>query len=353
MIDEDYFKELYSNSVLKHVTLGFFFTGVLLGLAFESGIIWYEKSGYHRYRTAINQLFAFVSWIVIAYIVLVFIPEGVRYIAGPLDSTLCDIHNFLKNWICASLLLTFDSIIVLRYIFIFKVNNFAVINDDFVTLLLQMSIAIIGFWVSLVNRLSIGKMSLNYFLCSGKNPELELSEIRRKTENGTLEAMRNATDTTDAASKKLDTTSLIALVSFFIHIAMFAKIFLYQRKVEKEKQNVQLGRMEPDLKSTTESNKSVGLKRGNPKIMADLLTHVLIVTFLSVYTGILITMHCSLEPIELNSYEYRWIVYWNQILGVSVSIIGIAGSYYLRNPYLMATIWRNVKTFFHSCMIST
>ena len=181
MIEDDYFEELYSNSVLKCVTLGFFFTGVLFGLAFESGIIWYEKSGYHRYRTVINQLFAFVSWIVIAYIILVFIPEGVRYIVGPLDSTFCDIHNFLKNWICSSLLLTFDSIIVLRYIFIFKVNNFAVINDDFVTLLLQMSIAITGFWTSMVNRFSIGKLSLNYFLCSGKDPILDFFRCTRNS----------------------------------------------------------------------------------------------------------------------------------------------------------------------------
>ena len=96
-----------------------------------------------------------------------------------------------------------------------------------------MSIAITGFWVSMVNRFSIGKMSLNYYLCSGKNPGLELSETRYSNENRTLEDIGNATDTADTASKKLDTTSLIALTSFVIHLVMFAKIFLYQRKVEK------------------------------------------------------------------------------------------------------------------------
>ena len=121
MDDYDYFEELYSNSVLKTITIGFFLTGVVLGLTFELGIIWYEKNGNHRYRTVINQLFATVSWIVIAYIVLIYVPEGIRYVAGPLSSTFCDIHNILKNWICSSLLLTFDCIIVLRYIFIFYV----------------------------------------------------------------------------------------------------------------------------------------------------------------------------------------------------------------------------------------
>ena len=44
MDDYDYFEELYSNSVLKNITICFFLIGVVLGLTFEFGIIWYEKN---------------------------------------------------------------------------------------------------------------------------------------------------------------------------------------------------------------------------------------------------------------------------------------------------------------------
>ena len=352
MVEADFFEDLYSNSVLKYVTLCFFFIGVVFGLTFELGIIWYEKSGYHRYRTVINQLFAFVSWIVIAYIIMVFIPDGVRYIAGPLNPTFCDIHNVLKNWICSSLLLAFDCIIILRYTFIFKVTNFTVINDDFVSSFLRISIVVSGLWVSFVNRLSIGKMSLNYFLCSGNDPEMEISDSGPKLKNGTHEILRNTEETTDDLPKKLDTTSMIGLASLVIHIVMFTKIFLYQRKVEKETENIQLGKMEP-IVNLAETNKvGRGLNANNGKSMADFFTLTLTVMFLSVYSGILVTMHHYLHPAQLNLYEYRWIVYWNQILGVSVTIAGIAGSYYLRNSSLPGSIWRNVKTCFYCCVPS-
>ena len=347
MDDYDYFEELYSNSVLKNITICIFVIGVVLGLTFEFGIIWYEKNGNHRYRTVINQLFSTVSWIVVAYILLVFIPEGVRYVSGPLNSISCDIHNFLKNWICSSLLLTFDCIIILRYIFIFRATNFALINDSFASLVLQMSILLIGFWISFVNRMSIGRMSLNYYLCNGKHPGSEHSEFRPKMNNSTHEILQNTTNANDVAYKKLDTTSMVGLISFIIHIVLLSKISLYQRKIKRETENIQLGSMHPLPNSKDSNNIGTGLRVSNAKGMADLFTLSLSFMFLSFYSCILTIMHWYLEPAELNSYRYRWIVYWNQILGVSVSIIGIAGSYFLRNSSVTKAIWRNIKNSFY------
>ena len=57
----DFFQEMYSDSILKQLTMVLFVTGASLGLALEFGIIWYEKNGDHRYRTVINQLFSTIS----------------------------------------------------------------------------------------------------------------------------------------------------------------------------------------------------------------------------------------------------------------------------------------------------
>ena len=136
----------------------------------ELGIIWYEKNGDHRYRTAINQLFSTISWLVVSYILLVFIPDGVRYLTGPLNETFCDLHNFMKNFFCISVLLILDCISLLRYIFIFKLSNFAVINDDLVAGFLQITVLVLSCWMALVKRVSVGRMPLNYYMCTGKDP---------------------------------------------------------------------------------------------------------------------------------------------------------------------------------------
>ena len=97
--EHDFFKDLYSDSGLKQVTMAIFYIGVLFGWILDFGIIWYERvGGNQRYRTAINQLFSTVSWIVVSFIFFVYIPEGARFLVGPLDPTICDFHVFLKNF---------------------------------------------------------------------------------------------------------------------------------------------------------------------------------------------------------------------------------------------------------------
>ena len=150
MIEEDHFKELYSDTLLKNVTLLFFFAGCIFGLILEFGIIWYERNGNHRYRTVINQLFSTLSWLVVSYILFVYIPEGIRYLTGPLNATHCDVHNFLAQFISSCIVLTLDCIILLRYIFIFKWTRFAVVNDDLIAGFLQLTIVMVGLWMSAV-----------------------------------------------------------------------------------------------------------------------------------------------------------------------------------------------------------
>ena len=101
----DFFGEMYSDSALLKATVATFFIGTVLGLFSMSGLIWYERNGNHRYRTVINQLFSTLSWTVVWYILLVYIPEGTRYIIGPLNETYCDFHNLLKNALLGSCLL--------------------------------------------------------------------------------------------------------------------------------------------------------------------------------------------------------------------------------------------------------
>ena len=328
--ENDYFHELYSDSGLKQITLAFYFTGSIFGLFSEFGIIWYEKHGNHRYRTLINQLFATISWFVICYILFVFIPEGIRYMMGPLDAGFCDVHNILKNFFSSCILITMDCIIFLRYIFIFRWSNFMVINDDFIVRFVQLSILLLGFWIAAVKRISVGKMPLNYFLCTGINPNSQ-AVIQKY----------------GIVSRKFGTVRIIAVLSFVLHVFVFGKIFFHQRKNEKKVKKVALGTMKPPRRLAWSTDEEETQNSNLPKSMVDLLTQILCLALLTFDSVILITMNSIIDPASLNIYRYRWIVYWNQIISLAIGVIGIPGVYYIRNTSLPKAIWRNVKNAFN------
>ena len=330
MFEGDYFKDLYSDTLLKKITIVFFFAGSIFGLLLEAGIIWYERNGNHRYRTAINQLFSTISWLVVLYILIVYIPEGIRYLIGPLDATYCDVHNFLKNffWNCA--VLTLDCIITLRYIIIFKWKNLAVVNDDLITRFLQLTILIVGLWITAVKRLSLGRMPMNYFMCTGINPD----ETNGNNKSGIVH-------------KQYDTSGLLVCVSFVLHIFVFTKIFLYERKMEKKINSIKLGiiKSSGNIVPTVNSAWAAENQKRSltlPKSMGDLLTQFLCLAHVFSSTILLFVMN-KMSPAGLNEYQNRWIIYWNQLIGTSVVVLGISTTYYIRNPYVSKAIWRNIK----------
>ena len=329
--DNEFFKELYSNTGLKQFTILTFLIGTFSGLVLEFGIIWYERHGSHTYRTVINQLFSTTSWFVVAYILFVYIPEGTRYLIGPLSEGVCDLHFFIKNFISNSILLTLDFITLLRYIFIFKLSNFAVLNDDLLARILQVTALLLGLWIAAVKRMSIGKMPMNYYMCTGKDPSLEYGKASSAT-----------------GIQKYDTFGILVLISVILNIYALAKIFLYQRKIEKSEQKIELGHFRnssnPDERPKLAwQNKHENKIRNMPKSMEDLTTQALCFLINAINVAINITIS-KIEPAELNEYGNRWLVYYVQVIGVAVAITGISLQYYIKNYSSLKLIYKNFKT---------
>ena len=332
---EDFFQEMYSDSVFKTITIGAFFFSSFLGGILEVGIIWYEKNGDHNYRTALNQLFSTISWIAISYILLVYVPEGTRYVIGPLPETFCDFHHWMKNFLTCCFILAFDGIICLRYIFIFKWGQFSVFDDNLIVSFLQLSIVVLSFWIALVKWMSPGRRALNYFMCAGKNPN-----------------EKNEAGTNNSITRQYDTTGILSLLSFVLHLVLSMKIFLYQRRMEKRTENVELGRMSGPCSGENGRKRNVawGGNEDNsgtrsstlPKSMADLTTQMLCLTFL-VVVSIVTTVMNGTDPDELNQYGNRWLAYFNQIIAFSFAISAICFQYYAKNAALRNAIWRNMR----------
>ena len=322
----EFFREMYSDSNLKTLTVAIFFIGTIFGLILELGIIWYEKYGNHRYRTVLNRLFSTMSWFVVGYIVFVYIPDGIRYMIGPLNETFCDVHNFLKNVFTACIVLTLDLTIILRYIFIFKIPNFAVINDDQLSAFFQITILVVGVWMAGVKRMSVGRMPMNYFMCAGKDPSEEYGE--------------NA-----VVTKKFDPNCILVVVSIIIDIFALAKIFLYRRKMEKGNQNIELGQLNNQAPADQRRNEGWNQNKDKkiiniPKSMVDLTTYLLCI-IINLIFWIAIVAIGQIEPSKLNKYENRWLAYFIQIIGVAIAILGIALQYYMRNFSAFKKMWKN------------
>ena len=327
---KDFFSEMYLNTVLKHFTVATFFMGTFLGLLSMSGIIWYERRG-SRYRTVLNQLFSTLAWIVVWYIFLVYIPEGLRFLIGPLNETYCEVYIFLKNALFFGAFLTLDCISLLRYAFIFKLTNFAVVNDDMIARILNLSVAFVSVWLYMVKRMSFGTRLLHYCICAGKDPNERNEKSGRKSMPG-----------------KYNTTIILVCISVIVHIFVFTKIFLYQRKMEQDGENIELGhintaeghRQKP--KEAWSDNRSKSQPSFLSKSIIDFTTQILSMMYL-VIVSVLQGVMSSMEPSQLNHYSNRWYAYFLQIIGIAVAINVISWVYYARNMLVSRAIWRRIK----------
>ena len=337
MEEDDFFAAMYSNSNMKFITVATFIIGAFIGLLSTVGIIWYERNGNHRCRTVINQLFSTLAWIVFWYIGLVYIPDGTRFLIGPLSSLSCEVIYLLKNFFFGCLLLTLDCIIFLRFTFIFKWTNFAVVNHDLIARFLNLSIAILGIWLATVKKWSIGRMPLVYFMCVGKNPN----------ESDTH------SDSNLSMTDKFNTTLLLVWASFALHVFVFTKIFLYEREMEERTENIQLGTLNPSDGNNGEGKRiawSVPNNKtsGSPnlsKSMIDFTTQLLCLLAPVVFATVQLAAGQMMDVDELNEHKNRWYAYFQQI-GTTVTVIGISVIYYLKNRVVFTSIWKNIRSQF-------
>ena len=334
VVQEDFFSTMYSNHDLNQVMFIMVIVGTTFGLLLMSGIIWYEKYGNHRCRTAINQLFSTLAWVVIFYIVLVYFPEGIRYLKGPLDKSFCEFHNFVKNILPSCFLLTLDCIILMRYIFIFRLSNFAVVKDDLIARFLNLSIVVLSVWISVVKRMSSGMMPLNYHMCAGSNPNGKNERTEENQTNGTF-----------------NTTQILLCLSVLLHFFVLTKIFLYEREMEKQIRSINIGKIHCSGKDSTQQRRVAWSAENKverlpnlSKSMIDFTTQMLCLIFMAIFQYLNFEKNTT-KPDELNEMRNRWYAY-SQQAGITIGIGGISLIYYGRNKHIARTIWRRILDFF-------
>ena len=332
-IHADYFEGVYSSTSLTPTIVFIYVIGLVIGVLGPISIIWYERNCNNRFRTILNQMFARMAWYLLAYTLLVFVPEGVRLLYGPFDEIYCDFHVVVRNILWIGLLLTLDCILILRYVFIFTLKNFAVISDDVLAKMFNMSILLIAIWASFVKRITPGNPPLNYYLCCGIDPN-----------NGFPEG--HFLDT----PQKYNTGRIIICVTFLLHLIMIPRILYYQLVTMRHEQPLQLGILNREsTPSVAESHirpssrtKSTIKGLNNSKTILDVATQILFLICV-VTLGVLIIISHEVEPKKYNLDDHKYIPITVQIFLPVFTYLALHALLFIQNAAMRQTIWRKVQ----------
>ena len=134
----DFFIELYKFRPSITIAVILTYSSICILIPILYSIIWYEKFGSDKKRTVLNKLVSSVCWCTIVYYTLIQVPELFRIWFGPFPALFCNFQLVIKNALAIQLLLTFDTMSILRYIFIFWLKNPYGFCDDFWTTYLNL-----------------------------------------------------------------------------------------------------------------------------------------------------------------------------------------------------------------------
>ena len=105
---------------------------------------------------------------------LVFVaPPCFRSTIGPWSSTYCWWQIFFNQCLSVSLMLVICVNYLARYFYVVVYKTATICNDDFIGFFMFIEILMMGFAFALLHNMSPGKFALNYYVCQGKNPELD------------------------------------------------------------------------------------------------------------------------------------------------------------------------------------
>lgn len=338
-IRQDFFHEVFSYESLTSSTILIYGFGLVVGVFGPISTIWYERNCSNRFRTILNQLFATSAWYMLVCTICVLIPEGIRFFYGPYGKTFCDFHVILKNILWSGVLLTLDIILILRYLFIFSLKNFGVINDDALARIFNSAVFFIAVWASCVKRLTPGRLPLNYYLCCGTDPD----------EDGYP----------PTTPQKYNTGRIIVIVSVILHMILIPRIVYYQIVTVGYQKPLPLGIMDNEAHNEIANIQQNSQKKKNNieslnknRTIFDLLTQVtFIVSFIIIGATIMISE--GVESQKYNLPEYKYIPLTIQLYGPIMGYIAVHIMLFTRNGTMRQFLWRKLGLSFRRHRIGT
>ena len=282
---------------------------IILNMGLLLGLIWYERYGSDNRRTLMNKLFSSLCWVGIAHD-LHSVLDFLRYLFGPNFSTLCAIQNFLKVTATSMFLLFYDSILLTKYVLVFKLKNPGAVNDDFWCRFINVWVCSASLLYDGTRYVLPGKMNFSYYICSGTSPSSDMELPKRGG-------------------------SLVENSSLILYLAVLFRILIHK----KGQQGI------PARRSATSRFRIEDLVNVEANTIAKVTSNFIIISLFAVYIyfyGKLKTMHHQ----EYNFYPNYLFIYFHMLLWTPFHIFISLALFYARHQNLRETLLRELNNFF-------
>lgn len=112
---------MFEDQPIKYFAIATSVLGILMTSPLLFLIISFERSNHNR--TLINQLLSSMIWHGIGWNLVIQVPIIIRYLVGPFPRAICHLDIIMRNLFTMQGLFFLDSMILVRYIFIFHLKN--------------------------------------------------------------------------------------------------------------------------------------------------------------------------------------------------------------------------------------
>lgn len=304
----EFFEGIFENRQSKIFFICLAIITIPVSLTLNYSVIWYERFGQDDKRTIVNRIFSSLCWTGIEFSILISLPELFRYLYGPLPEVVCWVSQLIKNGIVAQLLCLQIVLIIARHACIFWLKNPAAFNDNFWSYIINIWVVIFSFTGQFVVAYLPGKQPVNYYICTGKNPEEDLEQNNKKN----LPIV------------------ILSVLTVLLHI--YSSFRIYRYKKEYRKKNL--------CKTCTQAN--VSQKPFEKQSLSDFTSITVTLAVLSIFVFVLIRV-AQADPQDLNKFPNYLFVYWINLGNEPIMSIILLTLSYLRNEKMRKVMSRELK----------
>ena len=141
-----------------------FFTPMFFAIA------WYERYGTNQNRTLLNQLVSSICWVSIVQSCTILPLDIIVNLFGPLKLEYCTVYQVYRNSLSLNLLILITFITMVKYVYIFILNNPAGIHSEIWCLFINMFSTGFSFLAQAVFMFLPGRQPKVIYWCAGFNP---------------------------------------------------------------------------------------------------------------------------------------------------------------------------------------
>ena len=141
-----------------------FFTPLFFAIA------WYERYGTNQNRTLLNQLVSSICWVSIVQNCTILPLDIIVNLFGPFQLEYCTVYQVYRNSLSLNLLILITFITIVKYVYIFVLNNPAGIHSEIWCLFINMFSTGFSFLAQAVFMFLPGRQPKIIYWCAGFHP---------------------------------------------------------------------------------------------------------------------------------------------------------------------------------------